>query len=387
MVPDSFTFDGRPIPIHEGDTLGSALHRTGVKVLSRSMKYHRPRGLYCCTGSCASCLVDVDGTPNTPACTEPARAGAVVRSQNRLGSARRDLLRVVDVAYPGGFDPHDAFTRPGPVNRLFVKAVRAMSGWGRAPGPGTGPVPAAVGKRTTHAVDELIVGGGREGLLRARRATSSGAEVLLVEEAEQLGGSARWDPTETETLALAEQAPDWDGATVWTGALVFGIYDGVAAVRRGDDLAEVTARRTTIAPGRHDAAPLFPNNDLPGILSLRGAQRLWYGHGVLPGRRIVAHGRPLPERFQTALESAGARIVASGDVTAAKGTPAVEKVRVGDGWVAADAVICHLAGVPRVELFQQAGCELAWTGGPAPALDPDGATSVPGIHGAFGGLP
>lgn len=387
MVPDAFTFDGRSVPIEDGDTYASALHRAGVKVLSRSMKYHRPRGLYCCTGSCASCFVDVDGVPNTPACTERARPGATLTSQNRLGSARRDLLRVVDVAYPGGFDPHDAFTRPGPVNRLFVKAVRVMSGWGKAPRPGDPSDPAPVGTRTTHRFDELVVGGGQEGLLRAKHATTDGRRVLLVEEASTLGGSARWDPGETTTQTLAQQAPGWDGLTVWTDALVFGLYDGVAAVRRGDDLAEVKADLITLAPGRHDPVPLFPNNDLPGILSLRGAQRLWYEHGVRPGRRLVVHGDPLPERFAQDLQTAGAVLVAQGDVTAADGGTSVEKARVGDTWHRADTVVCNLPGVPRVELFQQAGCDLAWNDGPAPVLGDDGATSVPGVFGALGGRP
>ena len=42
-----FTFDGKAIPFEDGDTVGSALHRAGVKVIARSLKYHRPRGLYC----------------------------------------------------------------------------------------------------------------------------------------------------------------------------------------------------------------------------------------------------------------------------------------------------------------------------------------------------
>jgi sarcosine oxidase subunit alpha len=85
-VPGHFTFDGKEVPYEDGDTLGSALHRAGVKVLSRSLRYHRPRGLFCCTGSCASCLVEVDGVPNLPACTQAAR-GCTVLSQYRIGSA------------------------------------------------------------------------------------------------------------------------------------------------------------------------------------------------------------------------------------------------------------------------------------------------------------
>ena len=41
-----FTFDGKSVPFQPGDTVGSALHRAGVKVISRSLRYHRPRGLF-----------------------------------------------------------------------------------------------------------------------------------------------------------------------------------------------------------------------------------------------------------------------------------------------------------------------------------------------------
>ena len=59
----SLDFEGRPVPIEDGDTVGSALHRAGVRTLTRSLKYHRRRGLYCCTGDCPNCSVNVDGEP------------------------------------------------------------------------------------------------------------------------------------------------------------------------------------------------------------------------------------------------------------------------------------------------------------------------------------
>src|SRR5688572_22218982 len=234
----SFTFDGKAIPIHAGDTVGSALHRAGVRAIARSLRYHRPRGLACCTGSCASCLVDVDGVPNVPACMAPAVDGATVASQNRMGSAKRDLFAVVDKVYRKGFDPHDAFTRPALLNRAFLEAVRFMSGVGKVPAETTEAQPA---RRHTLAVDELIVGGGLHGLRRAREAKG---RVVLVEEMATLGGSANWDPTETEALALAAGLPP--NVEAWTGAAVFGLYDGVAGVVRGGDLWEVGARRITV---------------------------------------------------------------------------------------------------------------------------------------------
>ncbi len=387
----SFRFDGRSIPFEEGDTVASALHRAGVLVLSRSFKYHRPRGLYCCTGSCASCMVDIDGVPNVTACTTAARAGADVSSQNTVGGAKRDLLGVVDKVYRRGFDPHGAFTGSRLVNRAFNVGVRFMSGIGKVPdAPPAGPAP----RRYQHHFDEVIVGSGLHGLRRARdaalapvQAASAGARILIVEEQPAPGGSLRWDPAETETeqLAAAAAGGAWPGVEVWTDALAFGLYDDTLAVRRGDDLHEITADRFTIAPGSHDAWPLFANNDLPGVLSLRGATRLLREHRVLPGHRVVGHGAPLPADFVRDVEEAGGEVVAQGRVTRARGT-VVERAEVDGRRVECDAIVCNLPGTPRLELFQQAGCELTFDnpfGGLAPRTADDGSTSRADVWAAF----
>ena len=57
----SIDFEGRPIAIEPGDTIAAALYRSGLRVFSRSFKYHRPRGLYCGTGDCPNCSMTVDG--------------------------------------------------------------------------------------------------------------------------------------------------------------------------------------------------------------------------------------------------------------------------------------------------------------------------------------
>ncbi|MFO1533128.1 MAG: 2Fe-2S iron-sulfur cluster-binding protein, partial [Thermoplasmatota archaeon] len=313
-VPE-FTFDGRPIPFRPGDTIGSALHRVGVKVISRSLRYHRPRGLYCVSGSCASCFVDVDGVPNVPACMRACLDGARVGSQNVVGSAQHDLLGVVDKVYRSGFDPHDAYTRFRFLNKVFNKGVRFLSGLGKAPPAG---VVLAGPRRHTKEVDELIVGAGLHGLRRAHEASRNGRSVLVVDELPTLGGSARWDPHDHESRLLAQQAPHWPGVETWTEALCFGLYPHeragkppLAAIRRATalpdagDLWEVSAGRITVAPGRHDAWPIFDNNDLPGVLSLRGALRLLGEHKVLPGKAVVGHGDPLPKAFVAKLQDQG----------------------------------------------------------------------------------
>src|SRR5262245_11279859 len=91
----SLDLEGRSIPIEPGDTVASALFRAGVRVFSRSFKYHRPRGLYCLTGDCPNCLLTVDGEPCVRACVTPARDGQSVRRENAWPSADRDALAVL----------------------------------------------------------------------------------------------------------------------------------------------------------------------------------------------------------------------------------------------------------------------------------------------------
>ncbi len=377
FVSASFRFDGRDIPFEQGDSVASALHRAGVKVLSRSFKYHRPRGIYCCTGSCASCMVAIDGIPNVIACTTPAERDLDVTSQNTVGGARRDLLGIVDKVYRKGFDPHGAFTGSRALNKAFNVGVRFMSGIGKVPEEALdGHTP----RRFTHHYDEVIVGSGANGLRRAHEASG---RVLVVEEA-ALGGSLRFDPSPLEGK-LAQGIADLGDVETWTGALAFGIYGKVLAIEKDGDLHEVTADRFTIAPGCHDAWPVFVNNDAPGVLSLRGASRLLREHRVLPGQRIVGHGARLPQSFVDALEAQGGAVVAQGTVSRVRGH-GVEQAVVNGQRVDCDAVVCNLPGTPRVELFQQAGCELTFDnpyGGLAPRTDADGRTSRDDLWAAF----
>jgi len=75
-------FNGKTIPIQAGDTVASALYRAGQRIFTRSFKYHRPRGLLCCSGHCPNCLMNVDGVPNVRTCITEAHAGMAVKHQN-----------------------------------------------------------------------------------------------------------------------------------------------------------------------------------------------------------------------------------------------------------------------------------------------------------------
>ncbi len=102
----SFDFEGRRVEIERGDTVASALFRAGVRTFTRSLKYHRRRGLYCLTGDCPNCMVSVDGEPGIRACTADAREGQRVRRESGWPSAELDLLAIADHAHrlmPVGF--------------------------------------------------------------------------------------------------------------------------------------------------------------------------------------------------------------------------------------------------------------------------------------------
>src|SRR5215813_3416336 len=92
----TFTFDGQPIKALKGDTVASALFAKGRKIFSRSFKYHRPRGLLCCSGDCPNCLMEIDGKPNQRSCQIAVREGMQAKSQHAWPSLDWDIFRIIE---------------------------------------------------------------------------------------------------------------------------------------------------------------------------------------------------------------------------------------------------------------------------------------------------
>lgn len=80
-----FTFDGKEMYGFEGDSIASALHANGVRVLAHSERLDRPRGFYCAIGNCSSCMMEVDGIPNVKTCVTPLSEGISVKTQHGKG--------------------------------------------------------------------------------------------------------------------------------------------------------------------------------------------------------------------------------------------------------------------------------------------------------------
>jgi NADPH-dependent 2,4-dienoyl-CoA reductase/sulfur reductase-like enzyme len=139
--PLRLRFDGTDYPAFQGDTLASALLANDVKLVGRSFKYHRPRGILTAGSEEPSALVEVleDGqqTPNIRATMQEAFDGLTAQSQNRWPSLRHDLLAVNDHAAPflsAGFY-YKTFMWPRSFwERLYEPLIRRAAGLGRLSG-------------------------------------------------------------------------------------------------------------------------------------------------------------------------------------------------------------------------------------------------------------
>lgn len=341
----TFLFEGRPVRVLPGDTVASALYRTGVRVFSRSFKYHRPRGLYCLSGDCPNCLVTVDGEPGVRACVTAAAGVERVRRENGWPSADHDALAALWYLrrlLPVGFY-YKTLVRPAGAWPRAEQLVRRLAGIGRAPLD----LPRAHRESRHHHPDVLVAGGGVAGLAAALASAEADRAVVLADEG-TIGEKLPPGPTRERVQALAAQLRACERATILENAAVIGIYEGPLVVVNGEGFLHlVHPARVVVATGAVERHPAFPGGDLPGVWLSRGAARLVGVHGLALGRRIVFAG----EAAETldALRAAGIdpRVVA--------------EERAESQRKRCDALVLALGLVPRDNLLRQ-GAGLAVTG-------------------------
>ena len=336
-----FEFDGHSVRGFKGDTIASALFASGQRVFSRSFKYHRPRGLLCCSGNCPNCLVTAGDEPNVRSCTRPIEPGLQVQSQNAWPSLRFDLLSVLDRMHwlmPVGFY-YKALHQPKALWLLARQLIRRVGGLGSIDINATHDDHFSTVNR--HA-DVVVVGGGPAGMAAAVAAADGGANVMLIDDQAGLGGHFRYngqvvpDPASGEPRPAAEVARSMAGAVshppnveVLNGATVFGLYqDRLVAVLTDDGVVRIRAKRVVLATGAQETPFLFENNDLPGIMLSSAARRLISLYGIRPGRRAVI-ATATEAGYETALEllEAGMQVAAVVDSSSATPGEAADAVR------------------------------------------------------------
>src|SRR5439155_10124748 len=286
--PVEFTFSGRPVIGFHGDTIGSALFAEGGRVFSRSFKYHRPRGLQCCTGHCANCQMTVDGIPSVRVCTEPVRAGAVVKGQNFLGSLDRDLMRVTD-KFGGPFTPpgfyYKTFIRPRRMWPLYEKILRNAAGLGKLDERGARSERVEIEHRHVGVV---VIGGGQAGLEAAIEAAERGESVIVADEGPEVGGSLLADRDGIATARGLQSRAKAAGVELLAPAIAIGLFEqNLVPVAVGNTLLKIRAHRVVVAAGVVEQPLVFPGNDLIGVMLPDGVRRLVNYWSIKPGSRAV----------------------------------------------------------------------------------------------------
>ena len=311
--PLAFTFNGKPMTGLAGDTVASALLANGVRTVSRSFKYRRPRGIYSAGPEEPNAVFAVgDGaklTPNARATLVPLADGMSVRTQGKLADPLAPLVGLASRMMPAGFY-YKTFMRSPRVWMLCEKIIRRAAS--------AAPTPAARDPdrylhRHEHC-DALVAGAGPAGLSAALAAAESGARVVVMDLRPEPGGDLLDDP---DAVVDNIAAPEWAARAVAklqamdnvvvlpnTTAQGFHDYNYIVALedlesacvvagkpenknRPRHRLWKIRASQVVVAAGALERPLVFAGNDLPGVM-LAGAVRTYINrYAVCPGGRML----------------------------------------------------------------------------------------------------
>jgi sarcosine oxidase subunit alpha len=317
----NFTFEGEVFTAFEGDTISSALWATGVKVLGRSFKYHRPRGVLSLANHDVNILMTDGLDTNIRADVVEIKEGMHLFAVNTIGGVKKDKNRLVDSIsplLPVGFY-YKAFHTPRKLFPFWENMIRKAAGLGVV----NFDYPRIL-KRKRHAhCDLLVIGAGPTGMTAAYEAAKAGLEVTIVDENRHMGGSLSYDrgghQVSAEYLAgLHKKIESLPNITLKTGAYAAGYYpDHLIPIVEKGGITKIRAKAVIVASGAFEQPPVFRYNDLPGVMLGSAAQRLIYRYGVKPcNNGIVFTANDYGYRVALDLLEAGANVLAVVDLRA-----------------------------------------------------------------------
>ncbi len=317
--PVKFSFEGQAYTGFEGDTISSALWAAGVKVLGRSFKYHRARGVLSFANHDVNIMMTDGIDTNIRADVVRVEPGMVLKAVNTDGGVIADRKKIIDSMsplLPVGFY-YKAFHKPAAFFPFWEKIIRKSAGLGVV----NFNYPRITKRKLNTYCDVLIVGAGPSGMSAALAAAAGGLEVILVDENAQFGGSLSYDRAGSDLsqktcTELAEKIAETANIHVYLDAYAAGYYaDHMVPLVMKEGITKVRAKAVIVASGAFEQPPVFNNNDLPGVMLGSAAQRMIYRYGIKPfNNGVVVTANAHGYRVALDLLNAGCKVVALVDL-------------------------------------------------------------------------
>src|SRR3989304_5174148 len=300
-------FEGREIKAYENETVAAALYANGLRIFSRSFKYHRPRGFFCAIGKCSSCMMTIDGVPNIRTCVTQVRDGMRIKRQSSFPNVDHDILNVIDkldyFSISSGFY-HKKLIKPSLLRNFYLNTMARSIGLGRLPEDSHRDDPLRLGTVTMN-VEIAVSGGGPAGLMAALEAGRLSRNVVIIDDKSRLGGqlvkqthrffgaSKHYAGTRGIRIAdeLSTAISNQKSITSLTNTRAFGIFEGkIIGAVQNDKLLKIHAEKIIVTTGAYERTLVFENNDLPGVYGAGGVQTLMNTYGVKPGSKVLIVG-------------------------------------------------------------------------------------------------